>query len=317
MKILGQYKNGNYHVTILSDGTKIRRTEEDEFIPEFLENADVKITDKCSQGCPFCYEGCTSKGEHSHLMNEDGTFGQHWMYTLHPYTELAINGNDLDHPDLDKFLLKMQEMKIVVNVTVNQNQFMKHLDYLKYLTDKKMIYGLGVSLINTDDDFLDELQKFPNAVIHTIAGILDEPNIVRLCERKNVKVLILGYKNLGRGITFRKERICDDKFDLIQFHIDNLSRRWLKELVNNCKVVSFDNLAIEQLHVKEVLFKGKENEWDEFYMGDDGNFTLYIDAVNQTFAKNSCMPKEERFPIDGRSMTDMFNFIRDRYGIKR
>ena len=55
MNILGVYKNGNYNVTILSDGTKIRRTEEDEFIPEFPENADVKITDKCSQGCPFCF----------------------------------------------------------------------------------------------------------------------------------------------------------------------------------------------------------------------------------------------------------------------
>ena len=55
MNILGVYKNGNYNVTILSDGTKIRRTDEDEFIPEFPENADVKITDKCSQGCPFCF----------------------------------------------------------------------------------------------------------------------------------------------------------------------------------------------------------------------------------------------------------------------
>ena len=78
----------------------------------------------------------------------------------------------------------------------------------------------------------------------------------------------------------------------------------------------YDNLAIEQLNVKEILFKDKQNEWDEFYMGDDGNFTLYIDAVNQTFATNSCMPKEERFPIAGRSMTEMFNFIRNKYNIK-
>lgn len=311
MKILGQYKNGNYQVTILSDGTKIRRTEEDEFIPEFPENADVKITDKCSQGCPFCYEGCTKNGEHSYLMCEDGTFGQHWMYTLHPYTELAINGNDLDHPDLDKFLLKMQEMKIVVNVTVNQNQFMKHLDYLKYLTEKKMIYGLGVSLTNSKDEkFFDELKNFSNAVIHTIAGILTSEDIVLLM-KNHVKVLILGYKNLGRGINYK-----NNVYNHVEDYIKQL-QFWLPKMVENCKVVSFDNLAIEQLNVKGLLFKDKEDEWNEFYMGDDGNFTLYIDAVNQTFAKNSCMPKEERFPINGRSMTDMFNFIRDRYRIKR
>ena len=310
MNILGVYKNGNYNVTILSDGTKIRRTEEDEFIPEFPENADVKITDKCSQGCPFCYEGCTKQGKHSYLMCEDGTFGQHWMYTLHPYTELAINGNDLDHPDLDKFLLKMQEMKIIVNVTVNQNQFLKHVDYLKYLTDKKMIYGLGISLNNVKSDSLWKFIKdFPNAVIHTIAGILTENDIQYLMDN-HAKVLVLGYKLLGRGVDY-----AWDFSDSINKNIKVL-KSLLSEMVQKCKVVSFDNLAIEQLGVKELLFKDKEDEWDDFYMGDDGNFTLYIDAVNQTFAKNSCMPKDERFPIEGRSMTAMFDFIRDKYNIK-
>jgi len=309
MKILGTYKNGNYQVTIFSDGTKIRKTEEDEFIPEFPENADVKITDKCSQGCPFCYEGCTKLGSHSYLMCEDGTFGQYWMYTLHPYTELAINGNDLDHPDLDKFLLKMQEMHIIVNVTVNQNQFMKHLDYLKQLVKYKMVYGVGVSLSNSNDEkFFEALKEFPNTVVHTIAGILTSEDI-ELLMKNHVKVLILGYKNLGRAIKYSLENgtAILDKIEML--------KKKIPEMVNECKVVSFDNLAIEQLNVKELLFKDKENEWNEFYMGDDGNFTLYIDAVNQTFAKNSCMPKEERFPINGRSMTEMFNFIRTKYGI--
>ena len=128
--------------------------------------------------------------------------------------------------------------------------------------------------------------------------------------KNHVKVLILGYKNLGRGINYK-----NNVYNHVEDYIKQL-QFWLPKMVNKCKVVSFDNLAIEQLGVKELLFKDKEDEWNEFYMGDDGNFTLYIDAVNQTFAKNSCMPKEERFPIEGRSMTAMFNFIRDRYNIK-
>jgi len=310
MNILGVYKNGNYNVTILSDGTKIRRTEEDEFIPAFPENADVKITDKCSQGCAFCYEGCTKEGKHAKLMNPDGTFAQHWMNTLQPWTELALNGNDLDIPDLDMFLLKMQEKHIIVNITVNETQFFKHVNYIKYLTDKKMIYGLGVSLQNVKfEPFWNLIKDFPNAVIHTIAGILTEEDI-RYLMNNHSKVLILGYKTLGRGIDYKEK----NKF-MVSSKIEML-REYLPEMVNKCKVVSFDNLAIEQLGVKELLFKDKEDEWDEFYMGDDGNFTLYIDAVKEEFAKNSCMPKDERFPIEGRSMTDMFNFIRDKYEIK-
>lgn len=55
MKKLGSYRNGNYDVTIYDDGTKVRRTEEDDFIPEFPENIDVKITDNCQIGCQFCF----------------------------------------------------------------------------------------------------------------------------------------------------------------------------------------------------------------------------------------------------------------------
>ena len=62
------YKNGNYIVTILSDGTKIRRTEDNEFIPTFNESCDCKLTDKCREICNFFYEGCTSYGKHGHLI---------------------------------------------------------------------------------------------------------------------------------------------------------------------------------------------------------------------------------------------------------
>ena len=37
MGLLGRYKNGNFVTTILSDGTKIRETKDDEFIPTFAE----------------------------------------------------------------------------------------------------------------------------------------------------------------------------------------------------------------------------------------------------------------------------------------
>ena len=69
MKILGKYKNGNYSVVIGDDGTKIRETEYDDFIPEFAENCDCKITDKCDGGCKWCYEGCTPSGKHGNILD--------------------------------------------------------------------------------------------------------------------------------------------------------------------------------------------------------------------------------------------------------
>lgn len=50
-KIIGSYKNGNYEVIILEDGTKIRITEDEKFVPTRLESTDCKITNFCDMNC--------------------------------------------------------------------------------------------------------------------------------------------------------------------------------------------------------------------------------------------------------------------------
>ena len=61
--LLGKYRNGNYNVYLLSDGTKTRETKEDGFIPAYAENIDIKISDFCDMGCEFCHEGSTRNGD--------------------------------------------------------------------------------------------------------------------------------------------------------------------------------------------------------------------------------------------------------------
>ena len=84
---------------------------------------------------------------------------------------------------------------------------------------------------------------------------------------------------------------------------------WLKEnlggIINNFKVVSFDNLAIEQLEVQRLMSK---EEWDEFYMGDDGSMTYYIDMVEQKFARSSTSSFDKRYDLLD-SVDEMFKKI--------
>ena len=68
--------------------------------------------------------------------------------------------------------------------------------------------------------------------------------------------------------------------------------------------MSFDNLAIEQLDVKRLM---SDDEWKEFYMGDDGKYTFYIDMVEGTYGKNSLAT--ERYPLEDDIVT-MFEKIR-------
>lgn len=305
--IIGIYKNGNYFVTMLSDGTKIRSTKDDEFIPMFAENCDVKITDKCDAGCPFCYEGCTVNGKHAKLMNDDGTPYWRFLNSIKPYTELALNGNDMTHPELIAFLKFLKSKKVFANLTVNQKHFNIYKDLLKGLMDEKLIWGLGISLNDSSDKSLFEFaSENSNVVIHTIAGILNEKDFNNMKEYNNLKILILGYKTLKRGVSY-----IESNNSSVHSNMDWL-RENLNTLVNTFNVISFDNLAIDQLNVKYTLFKDKQNEWDSFYMGDDGNFTFYIDLVKGEFSKNSCMPEDKRFKIDQQySVENMFNIIKN------
>lgn len=295
MKTLGVYRNGNYTVRILQDGTKIRETEYEEFIPAFAENCDCKITDKCDGGCAFCYEGCTPNGKHGDILNYK------FLDTLHPYTELAINGNDLSHPDLITFLEKLKDKKIITNMTVNQIHFERHQVLIRELIDRELIYGLGISLREASDEFISLVKTYPNAVIHTINGILTPLDIQKLSDN-NIKMLILGYKHLRRGADWY-DTDCENITRLQQWLSDNL-----KNIIEHFAVVSFDNLAIKQLNVKSLM---TDEEWNEFYMGDDGGFTFYIDMVDGTFGKNSLAPENERYPIGDLSIDEMFQKIRN------
>ena len=50
-----------------------------------------------------------------------------------------------------------------------------------------------------------------------------------------------------------------------------------------------------------------EKEWEEFYMGEDSEFTFYLDLVEGTFGKNSLATERHQI-VD--SIDDMFDKIR-------
>lgn len=289
LKVLGRYVNGNYKVTLLSDGTKIRSNNLDSLIPEKPEALDFKLTNKCDIECAFCHEDSRKDGVHGDIMNLP------FLDTLFPYTELAIGGgNPLAHPDLVPFLEKCKEKKLICNMTVNQMHFIRNQELIRYLVDNELIYGLGVSLVQANKEFISLIQSYPNAVIHTINGVHTLQEYQALYD-KNLKVLILGYKQFRRGVTFYSPEVEADK----KVIYDNLP-----EIVKHFKVTSFDNLALKQLDVKRLLTK---KEWEDFFMGDDGQFTMYVDAVKKEFATSSI--STTRYPLMD-DIKDMFDIIK-------
>jgi hypothetical protein len=272
MKLLSTYVNGNYTVSIYDDGTKVREADVTEFIPVFPECIDMKITNYCDLGCPYCHEDSTTTGKHAVL--DSLTLAV--LSSLAPYTELAIGGgNPLAHPELQDFLLFCKSHNIICNLTVNQVHFEQNITWLRELTDEKLIYGLGISVTDPSMEVIEKIKQFPNAVIHTIAGVTTISDYKAMAGH-GLKVLVLGYKQFRRGFAYFADHTIPANIEALQ--------QELMALAKGFRVISFDNLALKQLDVQSKL---PAAVWNEFYMGDDGKFTMYIDLVARKFARNS------------------------------
>jgi hypothetical protein len=283
-----QYWNGNGFCELnKNDGTMITTVLENEpFVAEFPLNCDMEISKKCTNGCKFCYAGCTPDGKHADIkkfIEDKNSF----LYSLHEGTELALNGNEPLHPDLELLLKFCKERGIIANLTVHEGTLLYHKSTLLNWLKEKLINGIGISPSSYSNEMIEFCRDVPTAVIHTIAGITSSEQYNKL-KNKDLKILILGYKNFGRGVLF-KETWNDSIKKNIEWLKDNV-----KEFPNNFKVVSFDNLAITQLDPKNWL---TDEQWQTFYRGDDGSHTMFIDLVNETYAMNSMQERENHKPL--------------------
>lgn len=290
------YENGNTEVFLNTvDGTKLRYTDGDGFDETFPESMDIKITNSCDMGCPWCHENSVPNGRH-------GDITQHFIDTLHPYQEIAVGGgNVLEHPQLEEFLTHLKRISCIPSVTLNQRHFLDNVDYVHSLYDRKLVYGIGVSLTEPSERLVAAMKELPTSVLHTIAGILTDDDVKRL-GGNDLKVLVLGYKDVRRGKAYHAGEHGKDVDRNMRWLSDNLD-----ELFDNFKVVSFDNLALTQLPVREHL---GEETWKRFYMGDDGDHTFYIDMVEKQYAMSST--SMERFDIGDKSVDEMFQDVKRR-----
>lgn len=275
-RVLARYKNGNYRVTLFSDGTKIKSTDDDFFLADFPDSIDLKITDYCQNACPMCHESSGVLGAAGDLKNEI-------IESFVAGMEVAIGGGDpLSHPDLSSFLDKLKKKGIIANITVNERDVKKNRDLLERLMDSELVHGVGVSCMKYDEETADFAKKHKNVVLHLINGVYPVKDYKKAAG-KGLKILILGYKKFGRGSVYYSASV--------QKTMDEMKEA-LDEILKGFAVVSFDNLAIKQLEVRKRI---GEKQFDEIYMGDDGEGSMYVDLVKKEYALSST--STERYPL--------------------
>ena len=284
MDILHQYKNGNCLVTLYNDGSKTREWE-GEALPLFPESCDIKISDYCDANCAYCHEESTTAGkpckvdDFAHLINK-----------LPAGVELAIGGGDpLSHPNFADLIGLAKKEGLVCNITVNAVHIARYAEQINRLRENRDIYGLGISWNKSKERNIAEIGD-KNTVLHVIMGVHSPYDIMRVRQKK---ILILGYKTYGRGIKYHNQKVVDNI---------KLWNYWFERLCR-LKHISLDNLAIEQLRIKERILP---ELWAERYMGDDGKFTMYVDAVSMKYGASST---KDRIPLGGMTIREAFSVL--------
>jgi hypothetical protein len=140
------------------------------------------------------------------------------------------------------------------------------------LIKAEAIKGLGISYRGgLKWDVPSQILNYPNTVFHVIAGIDTFAEVEALAEMGVKKILILGEKDFGFNVG----------------HVDLNSRKhrewfwWVHKLFSKFDVVSFDNLALEQLRLQR--FFTNEN-WEVF---NNQEHSFYINAVDGYYAPSS------------------------------
>lgn len=268
------WRNGNATITLSKDGT--RKVEFDgELNLEFPLNVDIRVSNRCAFGlnpktgkaiCDFCHESATTDGT-------DANFEMLYLKlaesNLPAGTELAIGANQIT-PGLISFVAGCTEIEgWVCNLTVNQGHTWRDLSEIHRLLNKGWIKGLGVSYRSGYALPPPPILYYSNTVFHVIAGIDTVEEVLELAERGVRKVLVLGEKDFG----FNTGRVSLKSENHINWY------RQVRRLFDVFEVVSFDNLALQQLNVKRYVM-----DYDTFYQGEH---SFYINAVDQTFSPSS------------------------------
>lgn len=246
---------------ITKDGTRIDLTEN----PQWPLSIDLKITEYCTHGCPWCHENSGILGKHgkvSEILNH--------LSGLPKDTEVAIGGgNPLEYPELQRLV---SGLGCIVNMTV------RDIDFLS--SDFNLPTGLtalGISVSEKGPNLDDILQKLPpnlkeTWVPHLILGVTSLETYQRV-KKVAPRILWLGYKTWGRG----KEWSPQDW--------KNIEREITRDL-GRCYsgIMAFDNLALTQLRIKSKMLK---SEWEAFYQGPEFSRSMYVNGVQGYYSPSS------------------------------
>lgn len=242
-------------------------------VPELV---DIKITDYCSHGCSFCYQGSTRDGahaDHRDIGNIAYSLGRMDVF------EAAIGGGEPTmHPKFAGILRAFASAKVVPNFTTRRLDWMADPAVVSVVND--VVGGFAYSvrsswevgqLVSTMASSGIDASK---AGVQYVMGSTDMRrfrDILITASAHGLRVTLLGFKTTGRGSAYTPE-----KYD-----------GWL-DVVDDVRKSSYVRLGTDTALAAEsadgLQARGVSRK---LYEVEEGRFSMYIDAVGDRLGPSS------------------------------
>lgn len=301
-------ENGNYYTLLDYQDNKrvalrLSETSDMELIPKHPELVDIKLTDVCHIGCPWCYQDSKSDSVHGDL-NTIKTV----IKSLNPdTTEVAFGGGDvLQHPDIVEILTYSRECRLhSSNITMNWQSVMRYQDKAKEVMP--LLDAIGVSItgkgqVKSVVNKLKEINCFTPSRIcfHIIPDLYSKEIIINMLEEVKIHssesdVLFLGYKTNGRGSNSKP------------LHIQNMSE------IFNYMIKNKLTLQCDTKLTKDYIDIVKEFGSELTYDIKEGEYSMNIDCVENFYSQSSYNLEFKGDILDDFDIVEAFKEVR-RYG---
>lgn len=256
------------------------------------ELVDIKITDMCPHGCPYCYQDSGPNGAHA---KEDLLFNMVDALSLLNVFELAIGGGEPTlHPEFDRLLRYCRHKGIVANFST------RSLDWIRNDARRGTIIencgAFAVSIDNAEEmkdlSALARTCDIPSGKIglHVIVDNLYETQLKDILENAHsngFRVTLLGYKDKGRGLTFSPA----SKEARQGWWIDLIKRMRDKSIYVDIGV----DTALARRHEEYLRKSGVPGI---MYETNEGKFSCYMDAVKGRIGPSSFCDDSDMSDLD-------------------
>jgi len=259
-------------------GDKIRFRFDDEPITyaSLPELVDIKITDYCDRECSYCYTDSTCNGKHAKLKNIKRIIDALAKLEV---PEIVLGGGEpTKHPGIREILKYIRRAGIVPNFTT------RNLDWFNEKNVKLFKKCCGKVAFSADDHEWT-LQRIRSLIdIHglrcTAIQVVDKVNnlvkVARYMRRYELSNLMcLGFKECGRGKEYIAKYGVEHKVSFADVRKSSQTR-WGYGVSVDTKYIVDHYDEIEAEGISPLLYTQYE-----------GQFSMFIDAVNGTMAESS------------------------------